>query len=132
MDDLMKALRASTLIPGLAMVIFGVLVTGMAFVGHIYSTWLFSMLGIFILVAGILVFLSRMDISPQKAGVKLVWSGWIALTMGVGGSLLAPSPFYRLTGAVEAAMMVFLILSAVAGLYMLIWVNRKIGIPLAP
>ncbi|MEW5922244.1 MAG: hypothetical protein AB1796_15140 [Bacillota bacterium] len=132
MDDLMRELRANTFIPGLAMIIFGILVTGLAFIGHIYSMWMFSTLGILMLVAGILVFLARKENSLQSAGVKLVWSGWIALTMGVGGALLAPSSFYRLTGAVEAVMMVSFLIGAVVGLYTLILANRKTGIPLAP
>ena len=128
----MVQLRSNALITGLIMLVFGVIVVVLAFREHIYGMLLFGTTGVLIIIAGLLVFFSRNESSHEKAGVKLIWAGWIALTMGIGGALLAPSDFYGLSGAAGVLLIVSFVVIAAAGLYTLIWANKKTGIPFAP
>lgn len=129
--DLIKS-RGRTL--GAAALVLGILILAVGFQGNKYAAGLHGILGLLIAGAGVVIFTACGVGSLRVAGVRLVLSGWILLPMGVAGFLLTPGGFYAagLGVGLLALEMALYGVTAVVGLYTLVWANRETGVPMAP
>ncbi len=76
-----------------------------------------------------IVYARRED--PRRIAVPALQSLWISTSMGLGYLVTAPAPYFQLSKALEAFMAVVGAIMLVYGLYSLLVISRRSGVPLA-
>lgn len=96
--------------------------------------YLNNILSIATIVGLVMLFLTKRESDIYKAGIKLIWAGWIILPINLGGFLLSISPYYSegLSYGIKLTIVLFRLILSCIGLYVTLYSNKTTGAPLAP
>lgn len=108
-----------------------ILMTGLS--GEIQVKYLHGILGLFAIIAGIIIASTKKETSIASIGNKLMWGGWMMLPINAAGFLLAMSSYYTAgLGGLVWILLLGHLAAALLGLYTIFYSHKETGTPLAP